>query len=123
MQSPKSATTPRRLTLGWSLNLPIVPGDADWPDAIMAVFVAISLLILYKLFSNAVAFNISISIIYLGGKYLVFLSSRSVKMRDRFLSFLSLYIFEESVFIFQFLNAQLCQTNPNCAFYHSKIEK
>ena len=57
MQSPQSATTPRRLTLGWFLNLPIVPGDADWPDAIMAVFVAISLLILYKLFSNAAEFS------------------------------------------------------------------
>ena len=50
MQSPKSATTPKRLTLGWFLNLPILPGDADWRDAVMAVFV-----VLYKLFSNAVA--------------------------------------------------------------------
>ena len=31
--------------------------------------------------------------------------------------------FEESVFIFQFLNAQLCQTNHNCEFHHPKIEK
>ena len=37
-----------------------------------------------------------------GGKYLVFLSSRSVKMRGS--SFLS---FEESVFIFQFLNDKM----------------
>ena len=42
---------------------------------------------------------------------------------ERFLSFLSLYIFEENVFIFQFLNAQLCQTNHNCEFHHPKIEK
>ena len=42
---------------------------------------------------------------------------------ERFLSFLSLYIFEESVFIFQFLNAKLCQTNHNCEFHHQKIEK
>ena len=55
MQSPKSATTLRRLTLGWFLNLPILPGDADWRDAVMVVFVAISLLISYKLFSTAVA--------------------------------------------------------------------
>ena len=32
-------------------------------------------------------------------------------------------LFEESVFIFQFLNAQLCQTKHNCEFHHSKIEK
>ena len=31
-------------------------------------------------------------------------------------------LFEESVFIFQFLNGQLCQTKHNCEFYHSKIE-
>ena len=38
----------------------------------------------------------------LGGKYLVFVSSRSVKMRG--FSFLSLY---KSVFIFQFLNVKM----------------
>ena len=37
-----------------------------------------------------------------GGKYLVFVSSRSVKMRG--FSFLSLY---KSVFIFQFLNVKM----------------
>ena len=52
-----------------------------------------------------------------------FFSPLKIGQNERFLSFLSLYIFEESVFVFQFLNAQLCQTNPNCAFYHSKIEK
>ena len=39
---------------------------------------------------------------YLGGKYLFFVSSRSVKMRG--FSFLSLY---KSVFIFQFLNVKM----------------
>ena len=39
---------------------------------------------------------------FLGGKYLVFVSSRSVKMRG--FSFLSLY---KSVFIFQFLNVKM----------------
>ena len=39
---------------------------------------------------------------YLGGKYLFFVSSRSVKMRG--FSFLSLY---KSVFIFQFLNNKM----------------
>ena len=38
----------------------------------------------------------------LGGKYLLFVSSRSVKMRG--FSFLSLY---KSVFIFQFLNVKM----------------
>ena len=38
----------------------------------------------------------------LGGKYLVFLSSRSVKMRG--FSFLSLY---KSLFIFQFFNVKM----------------
>ena len=38
----------------------------------------------------------------LGGKYLVFVSSRSVKMRG--FSFLSLY---KSLFIFQFLNVKM----------------
>ena len=42
---------------------------------------------------------------------------------ERFLSFLSLYIFVESLFIFQFLNAQFCQTNHNSEFHHRKIEK
>ena len=32
-------------------------------------------------------------------------------------------LFEESVFIFQFLNEQLCQTKHNCEFHNSKIEK
>jgi hypothetical protein len=45
----------------------------------------------------------------LGGKYLVFVSSRSVKMREfsfaQFGNFLRL--FEESVFIFQFLNDKM----------------
>ena len=40
--------------------------------------------------------------IVLGGKYLFFVSSRSVKMRG--FSFLSLY---KSVFIFQFLNVKM----------------
>ena len=39
---------------------------------------------------------------HLGGKYLVFVSSRSVKMRG--FSFLSLY---KSLFIFQFLNVKM----------------
>ena len=39
---------------------------------------------------------------YLGGEYLVFVSSRSVKMRG--FSFLSLY---KSLFIFQFLNVKM----------------
>ena len=45
----------------------------------------------------------------IGGKYLVFVSSRSVKMRG--FSFLSLY---KSVFIFQFLNDKIDQ-NTNFA--------
>ena len=40
-----------------------------------------------------------------GVKYLVFVSSLSVKMRK--FSFLSLYNFEESVYIFQFLNDKM----------------
>ena len=57
-----------------------------------------------------------------GGKYLLFLSPHSVKWENsQFSQFV--YIFEESVFIFQFLNAQLCQTKHNCEFHHSKIEK
>ena len=42
----------------------------------------------------------------LGGKYLVFLSSRSVKMRG-FSAFSVCIFFEESVFIFQFLNDKM----------------
>ena len=49
----------------------------------------------------------------LGAKYLVFSSSRSLKMREKYISFtqlvlLSLYIFGDVY---------------NCEFYHSKIEK
>ena len=40
--------------------------------------------------------------VHYGGKYLVFVSSRSVKMRG--FSFLSLY---KSLFIFQFLNVKM----------------
>ena len=45
----------------------------------------------------------------LGAKYLGFFSSRSLKTREKYISFaqlvlLSLYIFEGSVFTFQFLN-------------------
>ena len=42
----------------------------------------------------------------LGAKYLVFLSSRSVKMRDSS-AFSVCILFEESVFIFQFLNNKM----------------
>ena len=42
---------------------------------------------------------------------------------ERFLSFLRLYIFEESVYIFQFLNDKMhnyvCQTQHNCEFYQN----
>ena len=57
-----------------------------------------------------------------GGKYLVFLSSHFVKMRDSS-AFSVCTFFEESVFLFQFLNdknAQLCQTKHNSSL---KIEK
>ena len=51
----------------------------------------------------------------LGGKYLFFVSSGSVKMRG--FSFLSLY---KSVFIFQFLNVKMYdyEKQNNCEFYH-----
>ena len=39
--------------------------------------------------------------------------SHLVLSHERFLSFLSCILFEESVFIFQFFNAQLCQTKHN----------
>ena len=58
----------------------------------------------------------------IGGKYLLFLSSCSVKWEIPQLSQF-VCLFEESVFIFQFLNAQLCQTKHNCEFHYSKIEK
>ena len=43
-----------------------------------------------------------VGMVGLGGKYLLFVSSRSVKMRG--FSFLSLY---KSVFVFQFLNVKM----------------
>ena len=58
-----------------------------------------------------------------GGKYLVFLSSRSVQMRDSSAFSVCTFI-EESVFIFQFLNdknAQLCQTKHNSSFKNWKL--
>ena len=49
---------------------------------------------------------------HLGVKYLFFLSSRSLKMREKYVCFaklvlLSVYIFEESVFTFQYLNDKI----------------
>ena len=59
----------------------------------------------------------------LGAKYLFFLSSRFVKMREKYISLLSLYIFEESVFTFQFLNDKIhnyVKKNHNCEFLSFK---
>ena len=56
------------------------------------------------------------------------LSSKSIQtekfssLAKGFLSFLSLYIFEEKVFIFQFLNDEINSYGHNCAFYHSKLK-
>ena len=58
----------------------------------------------------------------LGGKYLLFFSSRSVKMRDS--SAFSVCIFlEESVFIFHFLNDKMHNNVKQNIIHHSKIEK
>jgi hypothetical protein len=52
----------------------------------------------------------------LGAKYFVFVSSRSVKIRASS-AFSVCILFEESVFIFQFLNDKMhCQTQHNCEF-------
>ena len=58
---------------------------------------------------------------YLGTKYLVFVSSRSVKLKE--FSFLSLYTFwGKCVYfsIFEWYNGQLCQTKHNCDFWMIK---
>ena len=58
--------------------------------------------------------------VVLGGKYLTFLSSRSVKMRDSSAFSVCLF-FEESVFIFQFLNDEMHNyVKHNC--FSLKIE-
>ena len=68
----------------------------------------------------------------LGAKYLVFFSSRSLKTREKWISFaqlvlLSLYIFRgKCVFTFQFLSDKIhryVKKPHNFEFYHSKIEK
>ena len=53
-----------------------------------------------------------------GGKYLVFVSSRSVKMRG--FSFLSLY---KSLFIFQFLNVKMYNYGKQNIIVNSIIKK
>ena len=58
------------------------------------------------------------SIMYLGGKYLLFVSSCSVKMRG--FSFLSLY---KSVFIFQFLNVKMYNYGKQNTFVNFIIKK
>ena len=60
----------------------------------------------------------SSSPISLGGKYLFFVSSRSVKMRG--FSFLSLY---KSVFIFQFLNVKMYNYGKGNIIVHFIIQK
>ena len=54
----------------------------------------------------------------LGGKYLVFVSSRSVKLRG--FSFLS---FEESVFIFHFLNNEMHKCDKKKIIVNFIIQK
>ena len=56
-----------------------------------------------------------------GGKYLVFVSSCSVKMRD--LAFSVWILFEESVFIFQFLNNKMHKCVKQNLIVHSIIQK
>ena len=57
-----------------------------------------------------------------GAKYLVLVSSRSLKMRE--LALLSLYIFWGNFVYFQFLNGRIHNyvKKHNCIFYHSKTE-
>ena len=59
---------------------------------------------------------------WIGGKYLVFLSSLSVKTRDSS-AFSVCIFFEESVFIFQFLNDKMHSYVKQNIIYDSKIEK
>ena len=58
----------------------------------------------------------------LGGKYLVFLSSRSVKMRDSS-AFSVCIFFEESVFIFKFLNDEMHNYVKQSIIMHFIIQK